>query len=57
MNPCGSVEDRIAKAIVDDAERRGVLRFDGHPTSKDGRCPKCRRGTETRIPRSFANSS
>jgi cysteine synthase len=26
MNPGGSVKDRIAKAIVDDAERRGVLR-------------------------------
>src|SRR5512143_62422 len=25
MNPGGSVKDRIAKAIVDDAERRGVL--------------------------------
>ncbi len=26
MNPGGSVKDRIAKAIVDDAEARGVLR-------------------------------
>ena len=26
LNPGGSVKDRIAKAIVDDAERRGVLR-------------------------------
>ena len=26
MNPGGSVKDRIALAIVDDAERRGVLR-------------------------------
>jgi cysteine synthase len=26
MNPGGSVKDRIAKAITDDAERRGVLR-------------------------------
>ena len=26
MNPGGSVKDRIAKAIVDDAETRGVLR-------------------------------
>src|SRR5262249_62392786 len=25
LNPGGSVKDRIAKAIVDDAERRGVL--------------------------------
>jgi cystathionine beta-synthase len=26
LNPGGSVKDRIAKAIVDDAERRGILR-------------------------------
>src|SRR5207253_3406794 len=26
LNPGGSVKDRIAKAIVEDAERRGVLR-------------------------------
>src|SRR5688500_20314879 len=26
LNPAGSVKDRIAKAIVDDAEARGVLR-------------------------------
>jgi len=26
MNPAGSIKDRIAKAIVDDAEARGVLR-------------------------------
>jgi cysteine synthase len=26
MNPGGSVKDRIAKAIVDDAEARGLLR-------------------------------
>src|SRR6478735_12613336 len=26
LNPGGSVKDRIAKAIVDDAEARGVLR-------------------------------
>lgn len=26
MNPGGSVKDRVARAIVDDAERRGVLR-------------------------------
>jgi cysteine synthase len=29
MNPGGSVKDRIARAIVDDAERRGVLRPGG----------------------------
>ena len=26
LNPGGSVEDRIAKAIVDEAEQRGLLR-------------------------------
>jgi cysteine synthase len=26
MNPGGSIKDRIARAIVDDAEARGVLR-------------------------------
>src|SRR3954470_18007238 len=29
LNPGGSVKDRIALAIVDDAERRGVLRAGG----------------------------
>ena len=27
LNPGGSVKDRIAVAIVDDAERRGALRY------------------------------
>src|SRR3954470_12450481 len=34
LNPGGSVKDRIALSIVDDAERRGVLRrgpVGGHP--------------------------
>jgi cysteine synthase A len=25
-NPCGSVKDRVAVALIEDAERRGVLR-------------------------------
>ena len=25
-NPCGSVKDRLGVALIDDAERRGVLR-------------------------------
>ncbi len=36
FNPTGSVKDRIAKAMIDDAERRGVLRTGGviiEPTS------------------------
>jgi hypothetical protein len=31
MNPGGSIKDRIALAIVDDAEKRGVLRSSSHP--------------------------
>ena len=36
LNPAGSVKDRVAKAMIDDAEKRGVLRPGGliiEPTS------------------------
>ena len=36
LNPAGSVKDRIAKAMIEDAEKRGVLKKDSviiEPTS------------------------
>ena len=36
LNPAGSVKDRIAKAMIDDAEERGLLKKDSviiEPTS------------------------
>lgn len=36
LNPCGSIKDRIAKAMIEDAERRGALKPNGtiiEPTS------------------------
>ena len=53
LNPGGSVKDRIALAIVDDAERRGVLAAGRHADRGDrrqhGPRPRARRGA-ARLP-------
>ncbi len=33
FNPAGSVKDRVAKEIIDDAERRGILKSEGLSSS------------------------
>ena len=57
LNPGGSVKDRIALAIVADAERRGVAAAGRHDRRGDrgqhGRRPRARRG-RARLPASCA---
>ena len=48
LNPGGSVKDRIALAIVDDAERRGVASARRHPDRGDRRQHRDRAGARRR---------
>ena len=44
FNPAGSVKDRIAKKMIDDAEAKGLLNERGAPPADEGL--RCRAGAQ-----------
>ena len=42
FNPAGSVKDRIAKAMIDDAESKGESKVSWSSSSCFNRCPLCK---------------